>query len=35
MGGNGVPAAIANAIFNAYGVRMRSLAITPDKVLAR
>jgi xanthine dehydrogenase YagR molybdenum-binding subunit len=26
--------AIANAIFNAIGVRMRSLPITPDKILA-
>jgi xanthine dehydrogenase YagR molybdenum-binding subunit len=28
------PAAIANAVSNAIGVRMRSLPITPDKVLA-
>jgi xanthine dehydrogenase YagR molybdenum-binding subunit len=27
-------AAIANAVFNAIGVRIRSLPITPDKVLA-
>ncbi|MCC6784052.1 MAG: xanthine dehydrogenase family protein molybdopterin-binding subunit [Planctomycetes bacterium] len=28
------PAAVANAVSNAIGVRMRSLPITPDKVLA-
>ena len=28
-----VPAAIANAIYDAVGVRMRSLPITPEKVL--
>jgi CO/xanthine dehydrogenase Mo-binding subunit len=27
-------AAIGNAVFNAIGVRIRSLPITPDKVLA-
>ncbi len=30
---NGVPAAITNAVFNATGIRFRSLPITPDKVL--
>jgi nicotinate dehydrogenase subunit B len=29
-----VPSAIANAIFDAVGVRMRSVPFTPDKVLA-
>ena len=29
----GVPAAISNAIYNACGVRLRSLPMTPDKVL--
>ena len=33
MGCNGVSAAIANAIFDATGVRLRSLPITPDKIL--
>jgi CO/xanthine dehydrogenase Mo-binding subunit len=28
------PAAIANAVFNAVGVRIRDLPITPEKVLA-
>ena len=28
------PAAIANAVFNATGVALRHLPITPDKVLA-
>jgi len=27
-------AAVANAVFNAIGVRIRDLPITPDKVLA-
>ncbi|GGM64731.1 xanthine dehydrogenase family protein molybdopterin-binding subunit [Dactylosporangium sucinum] len=31
----GVPAAIANAVFHATGVRFRELPITPDRVLAR
>lgn len=30
---NGVPAAINNALYNATGIRIRSLPITPDKVL--
>ena len=29
-----VPSAIANAIFDAAGIRMRSVPITPEKVLA-
>ena len=33
MGGNGIPAAITSAIFNATGKRLRSLPVTPDKVL--
>jgi CO/xanthine dehydrogenase Mo-binding subunit len=28
------PAAVANAVFNAVGVPIRHLPITPDKVLA-
>lgn len=30
---NPIPAAIANAVYNAIGVRMKDLPITPDKVL--
>ena len=30
----GTPAAIANALFNAAGIRLRELPFTPDKVLA-
>ena len=33
MGTNGVSAAICNAIFDAVGVRPRSLPVTPDKIL--
>ncbi len=33
LGGNGVPAAITNAIFNATGQRQRRLPITPDQLL--
>jgi nicotinate dehydrogenase subunit B len=29
-----VPSAIANAIYDAVGARMRSVPFTPDKVLA-
>jgi xanthine dehydrogenase YagR molybdenum-binding subunit len=30
----GIPAAIANAIFNATGKRLRDLPMTPDKLIA-
>jgi nicotinate dehydrogenase subunit B len=30
----GVPSAISNAVFDAIGVRMRSVPFTPDKVRA-
>ncbi len=33
IGITGVPAAIANAVFNATGKRVRDLPITPDKLL--
>jgi CO/xanthine dehydrogenase Mo-binding subunit len=29
-----VPSAISNAVYNAVGIRMRSVPFTPDKVLA-
>jgi CO/xanthine dehydrogenase Mo-binding subunit len=29
-----VPSAIANAVFDAVGVRLRSVPFTPEKVLA-
>ena len=29
-----IPAAIANAVFDATGARMRSIPLTPDKVKA-
>ena len=31
----GIPAAIANAVYHATGIRVRDLPITPDKLLAR
>ena len=31
IGITGVPAAIGNAVFNATGVRLRELPLTPDK----
>ena len=34
LGLTGVAAAVANAIYNACGVRVRDYPITPDKVLA-
>jgi xanthine dehydrogenase YagR molybdenum-binding subunit len=34
IGITGVAAAIANAVFNATGARIRDLPLTPDKVLS-
>ena len=34
IGTTGVAAAVANAVFNATGKRLRDLPLTPDKVLA-
>ena len=31
----GVAAAIANAVFNATGIRVRDLPVTPDKLIGR
>ena len=34
LGATGVAAAVANAIYDAIGLRVRDLPITPDKILA-
>jgi xanthine dehydrogenase YagR molybdenum-binding subunit len=34
LGATGVAAAVANAVYDAIGVRIRDLPITPDKILA-
>ena len=34
LGATGVAAAVANAVYDAIGLRVRDLPITPDKILA-
>jgi xanthine dehydrogenase YagR molybdenum-binding subunit len=34
IGITGVAAAVANAVYNATGIRVRDLPITPDKLIA-
>jgi xanthine dehydrogenase YagR molybdenum-binding subunit len=33
LGATGVAAAVANAVYDAIGLRVRDLPITPDKIL--